>query len=395
MRPGSQHGKDTLVEPFSYYMPTRIVFRAGAIDDVAAYADTLGAKAFLVTGRHSSRTNGSLDKVLHQLPQAVVHDAIDENPTTDQCEDAAARCRESACDYVIGLGGGSPMDAAKAIAGLVVNGGRAAQYVGTDKFLRGSLPILAIPTTAGTGSEVTPYSVVVDPSENTKRTISGKVLFPALAIMDPELTVSMPRNVTIHTGLDALSQAMEGMLSRRATAVGDMMALEICRLVRKWLPTAADESDNLDARAAMMHAAMLSGCVIAQSGTTLVHGMGYYYTMEFGIAHGLANALLLPPIFAFNATQRPEKVAALADALGKTGRATPNDAADSIKSALRALMERLGVSVAARDHGADESRLEWCAQEVFRDRSRFKNQVGEPTLDELRGFFAQAQDGTW
>jgi alcohol dehydrogenase class IV len=260
--------------------------------------------------------------------------------------------------------------------------------------MKGNLPILTIPTTAGTGSEVTQYAVLVDPSENTKRTIGGKGLFPVVAMLDPDLTVSMPRDVTINTGLDALSQALEGMLSRRATELGDMMALEICRLVKQWLPIAADSPQDVDARAGMMHAAMLSGCVIAQSGTTLVHGMGYYYTMEFGVPHGLANALLLPPIFAYNARHLPGKVAALAEALAFPAPAEPEGAAHAIQQALRALMDRVGVSGAAREHGVHEERLEWCAQEVFRDRSRFKNQVGEPTLDEVRGFFQAAQNAT-
>ena len=369
--------------------------RNGAIDDLAQYAQSLGTKAFVVTGRHSSRANGALDKVLSQLPQSEIFDEVDENPTTDRCDRAAERCRQTGCDFVIGLGGGSPMDAAKAIAGLALHDGRAIDYVGSDKFVRGNLPIVAIPTTAGTGSETTPYAVMVDPAENTKRTITGKGLFPVVALLDPELTASMPRHVTVNTGLDALSQALEGMVSRRSSPVSDLLAIEICRLICRWLPVAAEDPHNLDARGAMMHAAMLSGCVIAQTGTTLVHGMGYYYTMEFGVAHGLANALLLPPVFAYNAHQLPEKVAALADAMGHSSPPEPQSAAKAIAQALRNLLNRMGVSARAADHGVDRDRLAWCADEVFRDRSRFKNQAGEPTREDVRSFFLQSHDGSW
>lgn len=381
------------MDPFTYFMPTRVVFRNGAIDDLAHHARTLGSKAYVVTGRHSSRKNGALDKTLSQLPTAEVLDEVDENPTTEFCEGAAERCNRAGCDFVVALGGGSPMDAAKAIAGLVVNGGRAIDYIGSDMFSRGNLPVIAIPTTAGTGSETTPYAVLVNPSENTKRTIGGRGLFPVVSILDPMLTVSLPRHVTVNTGLDALSQGLEGMVSRRSTAVGDMMALEICRLVCRWLPIAAEEPENLEARAAMMYAAMLSGCVIAQSGTTLVHGMGYYYTMEFGVAHGLANALLLAPVFAYNARYLPEKVAALAEAMGRPAPPEPKPAANAVVSALRSLLGRLDVSPAAKEHGVDSARIPWCADSISADRSRFKNQIGEPTREEVLEFFHQSHDG--
>jgi alcohol dehydrogenase class IV len=383
-----------MLPPFNYVMPTRIVFGRGCIRELATQAAHLGRRPFLVTGKRSARASGILNQVLEQVPTAVVYDAIEENPSTAACEQAAAVCRESQCEFVIGLGGGSPMDAAKAVAGLAINEGRGIEYIGTDKFVSGALPIVAIPTTAGTGSEVTPYAVMVDPDTNTKRTISGAALFPKVALLDPELTVTMPRHVTINTGLDALSQAMEGMVSLKSTPIGELFALEICGIVHRWLPLAADEPENLDARAQMLYAAMLSGCVIAQSGTTLVHGMGYYYTLEFNVAHGLANALLLPPVFAYNAHYRPEQVAALAAALGHPSPPAPEPAATAVSQALYELFARLGVSPAARDQGVAHERLAWCAEEVFNDRSRFKNQVGKPSAGDVRQFFENSYEGT-
>jgi alcohol dehydrogenase class IV len=376
---------------FSYLMPTEIRFGTGCFEHVAQYSKPLGQKPFVVTGKHSARAIGALDRLADQLPEAVIYDKAEENPTTDQCDAAAAVCREHRCDVVIAIGGGSPMDVAKAVAGLALNEGPCRDFIGSDLFTKGVLPIITVPTTAGTGSEVTPYSVLVDTSENQKRTIKGRGLFPRVAFLDPELTTSLPPDITAYTGLDALSQAMEGMVSLKSTAVSDILALEACRLVKQWLPRAVSDPANLEARGNMLLAAMLSGCVIAQSGTTLVHGMGYYYTLHCGIQHGLANGLLLAPVFRHNAAYLPEKVAAIADALGFPG--PPPDASANIVRALHTLLDDSGVSRAARDAGVDENQLAEFARDCHSDPYRFKNQVGDLSQDDVLRFYRQSWAG--
>lgn len=374
-------------------MPTKVIFRNGALDELEQHLAAIGPKAFVVTGRASARKTGTLDRLLRQLPKYELFDQVDEDPTTDLCDGAAEKCRQAGCDFVVALGGGSPMDAAKAIAAIAVTGETTTDILRSGRAVERNLPIVAIPTTSGTGSEVTPYSVLVSTEEKTKRTIRGTGLFPVLAVLDPELTISMPQHVTVNTGLDALSQALEGMVSKKPSPMGDILALEICRIVTKWLPIAAKNPQNLDARAQMLYAAMLSGCVIAQTGTTLVHGMGYYYTLEFDVAHGLANGLLLAPVFRFNAHECPEKIAALAEAMGVPSQPEPEAAAQAITDAMHNLFEKLDLSPAAKDHGVDRERLAWCANEVFEDRSRFKNQLGEPTRDEVHAFFLESFEG--
>lgn len=365
------------VKPFHYLMPTQVVAGSECLNELGQRTARLGNRALVVTGRHSARCSGALECVESQLVGATLFEGVEENPTTDTCERGAKVCRQAKSDFVVALGGGSAMDTAKAIAVLASNDGPCSRYFGGDAYLNPPLPIVAVPTTAGTGSEVTPYAVLVDSATHTKRTIAGKTLFPRLALLDPTITVTMPRAVTIHTGLDALSQAMEGMVSRSSTPMGDVLALETCRIVAQWLPIAADEPGNLDARMQMLYAAMLSGCVIAQSGTTLVHGMGYALTLEFGVPHGLANGLLLAPLFAYNAQWCPETVASIAQALGGT----------DIAEVVYALFRRLGISAAGRDYGIDESRLHELAEAISADRSRFKNQPGQPDVDEVERFY--------
>ena len=381
------------MKSFRYCAPTEIVFGPGCVDGLATHARALGKKALVVAGRRSARAGGALAKVLDQLPGAIVFDGVDENPTTEICERGAAVCREQGCDFVVGLGGGSAMDAAKAISMLAMNAGKCRDYFGVDKFSGGNLPILAVPTTAGTGSEVTPYAVIVDTEARAKYTITGRGLFPVAALLDPEQTLTLPRPVTVNTGLDALSQAMEGMVSLRATPLGDLLALETCREVKRWLPRAADQPEDVEARSHMLYAAMLSGCVIAQSGTTLVHGMGYFFTLEFGVPHGLANALLLTPLFQYNAQHLPGKVAAMAMALGYPADLTPEDAREKIAVALHVLLRELGVSPAAKAAGVDGARLREGAELIFADKPRFKNQSGQPSFDDVLGFFQTAYEG--
>lgn len=379
---------------FVYRMPTEIQFGAGKIQDIGDHISRFGQRPFVVTGRGSARKNGALDHVLAAFPQAVLFEGVDEDPETDLCDKAAAKCRASECDVVVAIGGGSPMDAAKAVAGLVCNEGRCADYIGRDTFTKGALPLIAAPTTAGSGSEVTPYSVLIHTEHREKATIGGENLFPKVALLDPELTRFMPRQVTVNTGLDALSQCMEGMVSKNSTPKGDILALEGCRLIRRWLPEAANDGENLEARAQMHFAAMLSGCVIAQSRTTLVHGMGYPLTVHFRVRHGLANALLLTPMFRHNAHYAPEKVAALAEALGYPADPTPESAADRVAEALHAILKAVDVSPAAKDAGVDGDRLDEIAAAVAASPHRFKNQIGEITEAKLRAMYEQAYQGS-
>lgn len=377
------------MDVFRMHVPTEVLFGAGVVDRLGEAAGRYGRRPLLVTGKHAARETGLLDRVLRQLPEAVLFDQVEENPATATCAAGAALARNSHCDIVVALGGGSPMDAAKGIAVLANNPGPCSAWFGAA--LPGNcLPIVAVPTTAGTGSEVTPYAVLVNEDEAAKRTLAGDALFPRAALLDPELTLTLPRETTIATGLDALSQAMEGIVSRKATPYTDFLGLECCRIVREWLPRATSHGGDIDARAHMLYAALLSGIVIAHTGTTLVHGMGYCLTLEFGIAHGLANGVLLAPIFEYNARHLPQKVAAIAGALGQPAPATPDAAGTAVRTAVRALFDALGQSPAAKDAGADEHRLDQCAEAVFNDRSRFKNQLGSPTLEEVHGFYRQA-----
>jgi len=382
-----------MIDSYRYFMPVQVVFGTGALGQLSGACSGLGSRPLIVTGRKSARENGALDRVLNQFPEAKVFDGVEEDPTTETCDQVGAACREHACGFIIAIGGGSPMDVAKAAAGLAMNAGRCADFFGKDQFTRGALPLVTVPTTAGSGSEVTPNAVIVDAGKHEKKTIKGNILFPKAAILDPELTRPLPRSVTVNTGLDALSQAMEGMVSKTDTPVGDTLAIDAIERITEFLPRAAADGNDIEARSNMLHAAMLSGCVIAQSGTTLVHGMGYPLTLEFHIAHGLANGLLLTPLFQHNAHAAPHKVAAIARALGRDCGESGESASRAVAQGLHDLFKRIKVSPAGKHHGFDGAQLAGFAKALASNQYRLRNQIGEVDENAILRWYEQANEG--
>ncbi|MGC9053862.1 MAG: iron-containing alcohol dehydrogenase, partial [Candidatus Hydrogenedens sp.] len=278
---------DKTFQDFHYLMPTKIIFKIGGISELTSLSIQLGKKPFIVTGKQSSKKNGALEKISKTFPNAVVFDNVEENPTIETCDKAGELCRKNRCDWIIGVGGGSSLDVAKVVAGLATNTGKCEQYFGRDLFLNMPLPILAIPTTAGTGSEVTPYAVITNTKNNTKQTVADYRIFPTIALLDPLLTLTLPYQITLSTALDALSQSMEGMVSKRATPITDCLAIESCKLIFQWLPKVLNNLEDIDGRYWLLYASLLSGIVIAQTGTTLVHALGYYYTLYYKVPHGI------------------------------------------------------------------------------------------------------------
>jgi len=217
---------------------------------------------------------------------------------------------------VIGIGGGSAIDAAKAIAIMAMNPGSIRDYFGEDKFSIDPLPIIAIPTTAGTGSEVAKYSVIVDRSVQNKKTISSNKILPKVSILDPTLTVSLSKELTGFTGMDAFSHALEGYLSTGANMLSDTHAKESMKIIIKNLPLVQKKPQDLELRQKMLFASMLAGMVINTTGTIVVHGMGYPIALKYHLQHGQANMLLLAPAIQYLYPHYKEKLNILSDEFG-------------------------------------------------------------------------------
>lgn len=294
----------------TFYMPVRVVEGEGCVVQNAELLAPLGKKALIVTGKSSAR-NGSLADVQAALKangqKYSVFDGVLPNPTVGCVRSGAGMAKETGADFVVAIGGGSPMDAAKAIALL------AKQDITDDSLFSGKysadvLPMAHVPTTAGTGSEVTQYSILTDDAAESKTSIATPYIFPRVAFLDGRYMLSLGHNTTVNTAMDALSHAIEGMLSVKAGALSDLLAKEsirtICSLAREIQSGALGPAE----RQALLHASMLAGTVIANTGTTAVHALGYSLTYYHEIDHGRANGLLLGALLAFCGEKMPDKV---------------------------------------------------------------------------------------
>lgn len=274
---------------FSLHIPTRLLFGCGEIKKLAT-EKLPGKKALIVISAGTSmKKYGYLDKVIELLKdndtEAVVFDKILPNPIKGHVMEAAALCRAERCDFVIGLGGGSSIDSAKAIAVMACNEGDYWDYViggsGKGRPAAKALPIIAIPTTAGTGTEADPWTVITNEEKQEKIGFGNQHTFPALSIVDPELMVSIPPHLTAYQGFDAFFHSAEGFIANCATPISDLYALEAIRLLYKYLPVAVKDGKNLKARAKVAWASTLAGLVESTSSCTsehsLEHAMSAYY----------------------------------------------------------------------------------------------------------------------
>ena len=282
-----------------FYCPVRIISGDNAMQKAESHLAVLGKKALIVSGRNSAKLSGALEDLNHILSRlgiaSCIFDKVTENPVLQDVIEGSEFMREQACDFVIGVGGGSPIDAAKAISLAAANRLQASELYLTDKFLK-AFPIVAIPTTSGTGTEATQYSVLTDPLEKKKAGFGHPLAFPKLAILDAKYTYSLPAEITLHTALDALSHLLEGLYSNQRSPLMYPCIYSGIGLIIKQLPVAMIDGRNKEARAELMQASLYGGMVIAQGSTTLQHSIGYPLTSEYNIAHGLANAMVMEEI---------------------------------------------------------------------------------------------------
>lgn len=303
---------------FGFYMPTKVLFGNNCIQQNAAEFSLWGRRALVVSGRNSARISGALADVGKALDgQGIVwelFDQIGENPTFEMVEAGGEAGRAFRPDMIVAIGGGSPLDAAKAIAVLSVNDIAAIQLY-DGNFSKAPLPIIAVPITAGTGSEVTQYSILTDAERKTKRSFAQPGLFAKVAFLDARYTQSLSPEVTLDTAVDALSHCVEGYLSRRANPVSDALAMEaICRFGSVRAALDCGQYD-LEVREALLYVSMLGGMVIAQTGTTVVHALGYSLTYFHSVPHGRANGLLMGEYLRFNQEVAATKIELLLSAM--------------------------------------------------------------------------------
>lgn len=307
-----------------FVIPNHTVVGTNVLGETAPLLKKMGNKAFIVTGRHVA-VSDMMKQLTALLDEngidCVIFDGITGEPTDTMIENGVEMLKSSGCDFIIGIGGGSPLDSAKAIAAMAVNEGSIADYNGKE--ITGEiLPLAAIPTTAGTGSEATKFTVITDSEKGIKMLLKGDVLVPKLAIVDSSFTVGAPKLVTSATGLDALTHAVEAYTSRKAFSMTDTLAVSAVKRIMKYLPIAYREPDNSLAREQMSIAALEAGICINNSSVTIVHGMSRPIGALFHVPHGMSNAMLLKECLSFAVSGAYEKFANLGR---ETGVASDSD----------------------------------------------------------------------
>jgi alcohol dehydrogenase class IV len=323
-------------------IPPTIKIGSGAFLEVPAILGRLrSGNPLIVTDSFfasSGLANRLRDQILKAgLPCGIFSETVPD-PTSDVVDAGTAIFLKGNHDGLVSLGGGSPIDTAKAIGMLAANGGHARDYKVPNPIPKAGPPHIAVPTTAGTGSEVTRFTVITDTERGEKMLISGISLLPSAAVVDYELTMSMPPRLTADTGTDALTHAIEAYVSRKANSFTDTIALAAMKTIWTELPKAYHEPANREAREAMMQAAMLAGIAFSNSSVALVHGMSRPIGAFFHVAHGLSNAMLLPVVTSFSTGAAVQRYAECARALGVTGAADSDDAA--VSKLVKAIFER-------------------------------------------------------
>ncbi|MCH4177722.1 MAG: iron-containing alcohol dehydrogenase family protein [Streptococcaceae bacterium] len=302
----------------SIFMPTKVLIDDAVIENNQS-AWLLGQSALLITGRSSAKLSGAEADVIACLEanniQYSIFNQVENDPTVETVLAAAEYARAVGADFIIGIGGGSPLDAAKGVAVLAVNEALNLDGLFRNQFTK-ALPIVAIPTTAGTGSEVTPYSVLYRQDIGTKVSFGSPLTFPKVALLDEKYTKSLRKDIAIHTAIDAFTHSFEGFLANRASAYSDTLALDAVKRFGRVIDQLADSNYSSALRKELLYISMLGGMVISHTGVTVVHAMGYAYTVHYDIPHGQANGFLLGTYLKYLKQINEQKLEIALDALG-------------------------------------------------------------------------------
>lgn len=310
-----------LQEVSEFRMPKSVLYGRNSLEKLGEQSKKLGKRAFIVTDTIMEKL-GYVEKCMQQLNKKGItvstYNKVDAEPTNIHVLEALSLCKEEKCDFIIGIGGGSCIDAAKAVVVLYTNGGEVEDYVQKDiKIENNPLPLIAIPTTSGTGSEVTSVAVITNKKTDVKMMMKHPSFIPKVAIIDPVLTSSLPPQITAATGIDALCHAIEAYISKVSQPLTDVLALSAIESIMKYLRIAYEDGRNMEAREAMMIASLQAGIAFSNASVTLVHGMSRPVGALFHVPHGISNAILLPTVLEFTKTSAMKRLAKIGRSLNK------------------------------------------------------------------------------
>jgi len=383
------------VTDYTFETTPRVVVTDGSAARLAWYASERGMRRVLVVTDQALRRTGILDDALASFSKAgvslSVFDGVAADPPESCIHDAVAQAREESVDGIIGLGGGSSLDTAKLVALLARTPQPLDEAYGINRARGPRLPLIQVPTTAGTGSEVTPIAIVTSPAREKKGVVST-LLYPDLALLDASLTLGLPSRVTAMTGIDAMVHAIEAYTSKlKKNHLSDGLAVRALLLLSDNLRRVLHDGRDLAARGAMLQGAMLAGMAFANAPVAAVHALAYPIGGHFHVPHGLSNALVLMPVLRFNQPVADAQYGELAGALRRDGAAACDArTGDAFVRAMEELVADLGLERRLRDVGVAEGDLELLATDAMKVQRLLVNNPREVTLDDARALYREA-----
>jgi alcohol dehydrogenase class IV len=372
----------------------RILMGAGVLAQTAAEVKRLKAGRVLIVTDKGLVVAGIVSRLESVLTEAGITWArfseVEPDPRFEIAVRAAEAAKSEKAELVIGMGGGSPLDIAKVCAILATNTKPVSELFGIDMVPEAGLATILIPTTAGTGSEVTPIAILSDEHEKLKKGIVSPRLFPAVAILDPELTLGMPPGVTAATGLDALIHAVEAFTSKNANSISDVFARQAMRLVFGNIRKAYANGEDLAARAGMLEGSLLAGMAFANAGVTAVHAFAYPIGAEFHIPHGVANSIMLPPVMEFNMLGNLPRFAEIAEIFGEPpGGLNERERARGMVKAIGELVDDLRIPRHLSEFGVADHHIPALAQGVMKVTRLLANNPRRITVQDAEAIYRQ------
>ncbi|ADK16634.1 MULTISPECIES: iron-containing alcohol dehydrogenase [Clostridium] len=368
-----------------FQCPKKIIYGKDTVNFIGSEAAVFGNKAMIVTGKHSSKKTGALDKVYYSLKDQgidpVIFNKVESDPSVITVREGVKAGKKEKVDFIVALGGGSAMDAAKAISMAIGNGGDILDYEKVQPKTYG-IPIIAVPTTAGTGSEVSKFSIITDTERKIKMLISSNFIIPEVAILDPLLTMMMPPQVTAATGMDAFTHAIEAYISKAAQPMSDTFAIKAIKIISSNISRSVLKGD-IEAREKMLLGQMYAGLAFSNASTALVHSMSRPLGAYYKVPHGMANAILLTEVMKFNRASCAERFKVIAEAMGenvegKSVREASLIAVDTIKS----IFLETGLPVSLKEVGVDKDNFRKMAEDAMESKTTALN-PRKPTVEQL------------
>jgi len=385
------------VKGFEFWWPTEMRVGPGVLSSLPVVVEQLKIKSLLVVSDPGVNRAGLLDRVQQALAgysvKKTLFSDIRSDPEVRSVEEGLRLARSNGCDGVLGVGGGSVLDVSKAIAVMLRNDGSISNFYGVDNIPGPGAPVIAIPTTAGTGSEVTVWSVLTDTQKDEKVVIGSYHNWPRIALLDPELTLTLPPKITAATGMDALTHAIESYVNKLSHVMVEATAEKSIALIGENLRLATLQGDNMQARQNMLVASSLAGVAFNRVRCGIVHAFSLPLGNIFHIPHGMVNAIMLAPVMRFNAPANPHAYAKIAQLLGeKTDSLSLYDAAQQSVTAVQRLKRDIGLTETLADYGVTESRFDEVIEEALRSGNIPVN-PRMPTAQDMRQLLVEGISG--